>query len=198
LKSFRKIILELREMAGASLMEHSGAENQQFEIRNSKSEILAMSEPQIAHRCPSCGASIRTRALFCPHCGETLPESKRDSAKTLSDYNPDKKDRKARKTPVISDGSKNKELEIENLSAATSVAAADNGRPGPRESANTVRMASGDVREEDRRQGVERLRHISSVVLDEAAYDPSLRFVLVAAVLFVVFIVLVVISEVLR
>ena len=157
-----------------------------------------MSEPQIAHRCPSCGASIRTRELFCPHCGETLPESKRDSAKTLSDYMPDKKDRKTRKNPGISDVSKNKKLEIEGFSAATSVTSADNGRPGPHESANTVRMRADDEVQEDRYQGVERLRHISSFVLDEAAYDPSLRFVLVAAVLFVVFLVLLVISEVIR
>src|SRR6185503_2229702 len=156
-----------------------------------------MSEPQIAHRCPSCGASIRTRTLFCPHCGETLPESRRDSANTLSDYKPDKKDRKTRKNPVSLDGS-NKRLEIEGISAATSVTSTDNGRPDPVENTNAVRTATGAVMEEDRYQGVERLRHISSFVLDEAAYDPSLRFVLVAAVLFVLFLVLLVISEVIR
>ena len=155
-----------------------------------------MSEPQIAHRCPSCGASIRIRADFCPHCGETLPESRRDSAKNLSDYMPGKKGRKARKNPGIADVSQNKESEIEDVSAATSVTLADNGRPGPRENANTVRMAGGDVMEEDRYQGVERLRHISSFVLDEAAYDPSLRFVLVAAILFILFLVLLVVSEI--
>ena len=157
-----------------------------------------MSEPQIAHRCPSCGASIRTRTLFCPHCGETLPESKRDSAKTLSDYMPDKKDRKTRKSPGIPDVSKNNDSGMEGFSSAPSVTSADNGRPTSRENANTIRMPAGDVMEEDRYQGVERLRHISSFVLDEAAYDPSLRFVLVAAVLFVVFLVLLVISEVIR
>jgi len=41
LKSFRKIILQLREMAGANVIENSDAENQQSEIRNPKSEILA-------------------------------------------------------------------------------------------------------------------------------------------------------------
>ena len=43
--------------------------------------------------------------------------------------------------------------------------------------------------------GVEKLLEISSTVIDEAAYDPSLRFVLVAAVLFVLFVVILIFSE---
>lgn len=44
---------------------------------------------------------------------------------------------------------------------------------------------------------VEKIKHVSSVVIDQAAYDPSLRFLLVAAVLFVLFLVLVILSKVL-
>jgi hypothetical protein len=44
---------------------------------------------------------------------------------------------------------------------------------------------------------VEKLRKVSSVVIDEAAYDPSLRFLLVAACLFLLFIVLLILSKVL-
>lgn len=44
-------------------------------------------------------------------------------------------------------------------------------------------------------QSVGRLREISSVVLDEASYDPSLRFVLVAAALFLLFLVILLLSE---
>jgi zinc-ribbon domain len=43
---------------------------------------------------------------------------------------------------------------------------------------------------------VERLRKASSVMIDQAAYDPSMRFLLVAAVLFVIFVVLMVLSKV--
>ena len=43
--------------------------------------------------------------------------------------------------------------------------------------------------------GVEKLLEISSTVIDEAAYDPSLRFVLVAAVLFILFVVILIFSE---
>src|SRR6476646_1826801 len=34
-----------------------------------------MSAPEIFHRCPSCGASIRERAFFCPECGHQLEDS---------------------------------------------------------------------------------------------------------------------------
>jgi zinc-ribbon domain len=43
---------------------------------------------------------------------------------------------------------------------------------------------------------VEKIRHVSTVVIEEASYDPSLRFVLVALGLFVVFVVLLVLSKV--
>ena len=46
------------------------------------------------------------------------------------------------------------------------------------------------------RERVEKIRHVSSVVIDQAAYDPSLRFILVAAVLFVLFLVLLIFSKV--
>jgi hypothetical protein len=47
------------------------------------------------------------------------------------------------------------------------------------------------------RDRVEKIRHVSSVVIDQAAYDPSLRFILVAAVLFVLFLFLLILSKVL-
>jgi predicted RNA-binding Zn-ribbon protein involved in translation (DUF1610 family) len=50
---------------------------------------------------------------------------------------------------------------------------------------------AGNVRER-----VEKIRHVSSVVIDQAAYDPSLRFILVAAVVFVLFLVLLILSKV--
>jgi hypothetical protein len=47
------------------------------------------------------------------------------------------------------------------------------------------------------RARVEKLRHVSSVVIDQAAYDASLRFLLVAAALFLLFLVLLILSKVL-
>ena len=43
---------------------------------------------------------------------------------------------------------------------------------------------------------VEKIRHASTHVIEEASYDPSLRFVLVALGLFVVFVILLVLSKV--
>lgn len=169
-----------------------------------------MSEPQISHRCPSCGASIRVRGLFCPHCGETWPEpaprassprvdpaSQPESADGSADVS-GKQGQKARVSLASSEVSSGEEGPVESVSAEPAAAVALNSRPGPRETVNRARVAARDVSDEDRFQGVEKLRHISSIVLDEAAYDPSLRFVLVAAILFLLFLVMLVISEVLR
>ena len=43
---------------------------------------------------------------------------------------------------------------------------------------------------------VEKFRKVSSVVIDQAAYDPSLRFLLVVIVLFVLFLILLILSKV--
>lgn len=43
---------------------------------------------------------------------------------------------------------------------------------------------------------IEKIKHVSSVMIDQAAYDPSLRFLLVAAVLFVIFLVVLLLSKV--
>jgi hypothetical protein len=44
---------------------------------------------------------------------------------------------------------------------------------------------------------VDKIRKVSSVVIDQAAYDPSLRFILVAAALFLLFLFLLIVSKVL-
>ena len=43
---------------------------------------------------------------------------------------------------------------------------------------------------------VDRFRKVSSIMIDQAAYDPSLRFLLVAAALFLLFLVLLILSKV--
>lgn len=57
--------------------------------------------------------------------------------------------------------------------------------------ATIAREVEGDVVHR-----VKRVREMSSVVLDEAAFDPSLRFVLVAAVLFLLFLLVVLLNKV--
>ena len=53
------------------------------------------------------------------------------------------------------------------------------------------------VAEDSVRGRVQKLRRVSSVVIDQAAYDPSLRFLLVTAGLFLLFLVLLILSKVL-
>ena len=112
-----------------------------------------MSEPEIARRCTTCGASVRQRAMFCPQCGNPIPEAQAPATTAT--------------TPLIP------ETIIETAPA-----------PAPR------------VHEDGVRSRVEKLRKVSSVMIDQAAYDPSLRFLLVAAVFFVLFLVLLIMSKV--
>jgi predicted RNA-binding Zn-ribbon protein involved in translation (DUF1610 family) len=88
-----------------------------------------MSEPEIARRCSSCGASIRQQSMFCPQCGTAISQPAAPTTEGVRDR-------------------------------------------------------------------VEKLRKVSSMVIDQAAYDPSLRFLLVAAALFLLFLVLLIISKV--
>jgi len=96
-----------------------------------------MSEPEIARRCVACGVSVRQHAMFCPQCGNPIPQA------------------------------------VETAPVA----------PAPRQ--------------EGVKAQVQKLRKVSSVVIDQAAYDPSLRFLLVAAALFLLFLILLIFSKVL-
>jgi len=49
--------------------------------------------------------------------------------------------------------------------------------------------------EDNVRRPVKKLRKVSGVVIDQAAYDPSLRFLLVAGVMFLLFLVLLILSK---
>jgi len=64
---------------------------------------------------------------------------------------------------------------------------------------DTVQLGPGVTRSgsEDNVLGrVEKLRKVSTVVIDQAAYDPSLRFLLVAGALFLLFLLLLIVSKV--
>lgn len=156
-----------------------------------------MSEPEIARRCGSCGASIRERAFFCPQCGdavgpkvstevadlpadETRLEAPNDGASVLPT------ETAPIPNPVLADP-------IEPNVASSQPAEAFGARQRiQRAAAGARETVEGDVV-----QRVERLRKISNTVIDQAAYDPSLRFILVAAALFIVFLIILIWSELL-
>jgi uncharacterized Zn finger protein (UPF0148 family) len=154
-----------------------------------------MSQPEISHRCPSCGVSVRERdALFCPECGQDLKASSPATAE------PDK--------PVENTTTAPPEPQTATVSAPSQVRTQVETTPSShpqriaektretlhRASAVASAAARGVIEEPAKR--VEKIRHASTHVIEEASYDPSLRFVLVALGLFVVFLILLVLSKV--
>jgi len=178
-----------------------------------------MSEPEIARRCPICGASIREASLFCPQCGNELPQQ--DSGESQPPVSPEVEETIRKSAAAVSDSTvepgmkarKDAPVDFRNESqketqqrpqkeaavkapateaARASVGQAALGAVGAKiQRATTLaRDVEGDVIHR-----VQKVRELSSVVLDEAGYDPSLRFVLVAAVLFLLFLVIVLLNR---
>jgi len=190
-----------------------------------------MSEPQIARRCPHCGASIREVAHFCPQCGKELPPRKEHSQSvevaaphadlqkdtspldesdvaTAADFSdtvaiprPDS----AKPFPSMSDTTAIERPPREPQATSDTIAIDRSNqkpadRPGARSrgkvgaqiqrATSAARVVEGDVV-----QRVNKMRKISGVVIDEAAYDPSLRFVLVAAIVFGLFLLIVLLNK---
>ena len=120
-----------------------------------------MSEPEIARRCTSCGASVRQRAMFCPQCGDPIPQPlETDASDTIIEHD-------APPVPEVA----------------------------PTQALHTVPVVHKPA-DHSVRSRVKQIRKVSSVMIDQAAYDPSLRFLLVAAGLFIMFIVLLILSKV--
>jgi DNA-directed RNA polymerase subunit RPC12/RpoP len=178
--------------------------------------------PEISHRCPSCGASVRDHdALFCPECGKHLSAKPKTTEASDSPDTVNKPE--AGETVEVSHASSADEASMpaiseptepdtaEPLEAATATPALvspkddASAQPAHRRGEKTrerLHRASDIARGvgrgviEEPAKRVEKIRHASTVVIEEASYDPSLRFVLVALGLFVLFVVLLVLSKV--
>jgi len=132
-----------------------------------------MSEPEIeiARRCTFCGVSVRQHAMFCPQCGNPIRQEAAPTSVSLSDTIIDTAPTETRQDLAAT----------QPLSAVVP--------PAPM----TVLPPATDHSVRGR---VEHIRKVSSVVIDQAAYDPSLRFLLVAAAFFILFLVLLIMSKV--
>jgi hypothetical protein len=178
-----------------------------------------MVDPEISRRCRFCGASIRIRGTFCPQCGNPTYETAGDEpdggnevtteevfeapetvsvdlsglpTADLTNHSP-VADTVPLHTIPVSDRSvvRPDESPTVPLSATPHLATApreDSARSRP-----TREALGGDVK-----KGLGKVREISTVVLEEASYDPSARFVLVAAVLFILFLIILILSEITR
>jgi len=145
--------------------------------------------PEISHRCTSCGAAVREReALFCPECGKALKDTSPAPA-------PAEPDRIVQNATVATP-----ESDRPTFSAPARVEPNPSSHPQriadkTRETLHRASAAARGVIEEPVKR-VERIRHASTHVIEEASYDPSLRFVLVALGLFIMFLILLVLSKV--
>ena len=175
-------------------------------------------QPEISHRCPSCGVSVRDGdALFCPECGKALSaKPKNQDASDSPDTSIKAEEGEIVEVARASSADEASRATIseptataEPLEAATAAAVntQDDASAQPahrrgektrerlhRASEVSRRVTRGVIEEPAKR--VEKIRHASNVVIEEASYDPSLRFVLVALGLFVVAVVLLVLSKV--
>ena len=156
--------------------------------------------PEISHRCPACGVSLRDfgeGVLFCPECGSALAGSQKnvgsdDGTRLSETLNATVSVQSAQAMTAESD-------RPSTSTAEQTVTPAPEERISARErTRETLQRASQMTRGaiEDNVKRVEKIHHVSSVVLEEAHYDPSLRFVLVALGLFLVFVILLVLSKV--
>lgn len=160
-----------------------------------------MSNPEIARRCRVCGASVRANMQFCPQCGQAMIKPK-VSVHSMPDGEELPRSAKAN----VNDRAKRSNLTPEQKSEPPSNIAGPASStnellapdPSPVASESTAgsvgrqrRSARQPLYAENEDNGllprVEKFRQASVDMLDEAADDPSLRFVLVSVMLFLCF-----------
>jgi len=153
--------------------------------------------PEISHRCPSCGVSVRELAMFCPECGKPMPNK---SAQTDNETEaPAPMAETAAPASQVSASPKQTAAVIKPNRETKTDGGVREGLHGAREKTREkLHRASTAARGaiEGNVKRVEKIHHASTVMLEEASYDPSLRFVLVALGLFLVFVILLVLSKV--
>jgi hypothetical protein len=143
-------------------------------------------EPEIDRRCSSCGVAIRQRALFCPQCGKAVAPA--DSlAETV-----DLKIPESTKTYAESADTVALDNSVLESAALSKPVVQPDGPNNNSRIAQSTQAPDGSVRGR-----VDKLRKASTVVIEQASYDPSLRFLLVAGGLFILFILLLVLSKLL-
>jgi hypothetical protein len=158
-------------------------------------------QPEISHRCASCGASIRDfpeQAMFCPECGTPVPpRAEKTDPLIVKTTDAATAEPPPKPSAVPGPGDETSEAPAAQAGAGGKSSGDDRHRTRER-TRETLHRASSMARGaiEDNVKRVEKIHHVSTVMLEEAHYDPSLRFVLVALGLFVVFVILLVLSKI--
>ena len=179
--------------------------------------IIAFMLPEIARRCESCGAAIRVHAVFCPQCGVPLRREGQTgegqssvASESKSQEMGDQLKTKNIMAQTIDTGQVSEANAPEPVAEAVPAAAAQTevsareagdvasvetgSDTGTEKRRRRVTAAARERVQENLRPRVEKLRQTSAVVLDEASEDPSLRFVLVAALLIIISLIILLIS----
>jgi hypothetical protein len=166
-----------------------------------------MSQPEIFRRCLHCGASSKPGELFCAQCGNALTREKSaqaeqsipapvESSAALAEEMASAGDTERLATQSTQSDVQPLVAEPEPaLSAPPTAAVIAQPRPNPGLPSQRAALAARAAVENRLHPRAEKLRRVSSVVLDEAAHDSSLRFILVVVVLFVLFLVLLFLSK---
>ena len=130
--------------------------------------------------------------MFCPECGKPLRDTAESAAEppTVAAIQSE-----AREVPAPETSTGSPEVKVIKPSKHR---ASDIVRHGGEKTRETLHKASSVARGaiEDNVKRVEKIHHVSSVMLEEAHWDASLRFVLVALGLFIVFVILLILSKV--
>ena len=136
--------------------------------------------------------------MFCPECGKALTEaSSEEPNKESSSAVAESVGNADTAAPVVAPAEETSSDKVAAIESGPAPPVED--RHGARErTRGTLHRASNMARGaiEDNVKRVEKIHHVSTVMLEEATYDPSLRFVLVALGLFVVFVILLILSKV--
>jgi hypothetical protein len=167
-------------------------------------------EPQISHRCKSCGASIRAGTQYCHQCGEALAATNKADVVAPDVSNESVIKKTERSLPALPLALN---VTLPGLPFADKQSAADQRPQSSGERPRVIalgavtqpnvllqkgRRAKNTARDlvaDNVMPKLEKLRHVSSYVLEEAsAIDPSIRFVLITLILFVIFVVLFLLS----
>jgi uncharacterized Zn finger protein (UPF0148 family) len=165
-----------------------------------------MSNPEIDRRCAECGASVRSGAVFCPQCGAQIVKDEKsvepvvNAAPTSAAEGNLAIEQPREEVPDLSEtqpliSARSTQDAVPDLSVTQPLISAHATPEISRTEPLKTPVAPGPEKNVQGR--VKRLKQVSSVVIDQAAYDPSLRFILVAAALCIVCLFLFLLSRVL-
>ena len=172
--------------------------------------------PEISRRCKACGAAVRANVSFCPQCGEKMQRTI-TSASSATPYgeSPPKTssvaEEKPQQSPAAPQRSKlsvfkrgdslpvEETFSDEDLAAQNSRSAKNDkvdlaARDGEERSTPSPRAV---IVEKYPRPRSAHVRAKSTVVIDEASDNPGFRFVVISVLFFILFLLLLVLSNLL-